>query len=69
MNVSSSPRRTLDAAIKGLSYEQKLTVMRILPVTSLMSKDQLSKYATAVQDDFRRRGVILDFPQDARYAA
>jgi hypothetical protein len=56
-------RETYDSAIKGLSYEQKLKVMRLLPVTSLMTKEQLSKYAEAVQDDFRRRGVVLEFPQ------
>ena len=35
-------REAYDAAIKGLSYEQKLKVMRILPVTSLMNKEQKS---------------------------
>lgn len=58
-------RETYDSAIKGLSYEQKLKVMRLLPVTSLMTKEQLSKYAEAVQDDFRRRGVVLEFPKVA----
>lgn len=58
-------RETYDSAIKGLSYEQKLKVMRLLPVTSLMTKEQLSKYAEAVQDDFLRRGVVLEFPKVA----
>lgn len=62
-------RETYDGAIKGLSYEQKLAVMKILPVTSLMTKAQLSQYAEAVQDDFRKRGVQLEFPQDWRNAA
>ena len=56
-------RETYDKAIKGLSYEQKLIVMRLLPVTSLMTKEQLSKYAEAVQADFRARGVSLEFPE------
>jgi hypothetical protein len=56
-------RNTYDSAIKGLSYEQKLKVMRLLPVTSLMTKEQLSKYAEAVQADFAARGVRLEFPQ------
>lgn len=54
---------TYDGAIKGLSYEQKLKVMRLFPVTSLMTKEQLSKYAEAVQADFARRGVRLEFPE------
>jgi hypothetical protein len=64
-------RETYDSAIKGLSYEQKLKVMRLLPVTSLMTKEQLSKYAEAMREDFARRGVMLEFPadQDARRAA
>lgn len=56
-------RDTYDKAIKGLSYEQKLIVMRLFPVTSLMTKEQLSKYAEAVQTDFAQRGVLLEFPE------
>lgn len=56
-------RETYDSAIKGLSYEQKLKVMRLLPVTSLMTKAQLSKYADAVQEDFKERDVKLEFPK------
>ena len=57
-------REAYDQAIKGLSYEQKLQVMKILPVTSRMNKEQLSKYAEAVQTDFARRGVMLEFPAE-----
>lgn len=64
-------REVYDASIKGLTYEQKLLVMRFLPVTSRMTKEQLSKYAEAVQMDFAQRGVHLEFPNpnDARRAA
>jgi hypothetical protein len=55
-------RETYDSAIKGLSYEKKLIVMRCWPVTSIMTKPQLSKYAEAVQADFVVRGVRLEFP-------
>lgn len=58
-------RETYDAVIKPLSYEKKLIAMRQWPVTSLMSKEQLSKYAGMVQADFSQRGVILEFPQEA----
>lgn len=51
-----------DSIIKGRSYEEKLLVMKYLPVTSLMSRKQLSTYAEAVQADFRARGVFLVFP-------
>lgn len=53
-------REAYDTAIKGLTYEQKLQAMRILPVTSLMTKDQLTRYADSVRDDFARRGVMLE---------
>lgn len=55
-------RTAYDATIKGMTYEQKLLVMRMLPVTSLMTKPQLSKYLEAMQADFERRGVRLEFP-------
>lgn len=58
-------REAYDAAIKGLSYEQKLLVMRLLPVTSLMTKDQLSRYLETVQADYGSRGVLLQFPEAA----
>jgi hypothetical protein len=58
-------REAYDGTIKGMTYEQKLEVMKILPVTSLMTKPQLSKYLEVVQADFLRRGVRLEFPADA----
>lgn len=58
-------RATYDKAIRPLSYEQKVAVMKILPVTSLMTKAQLSKYLEAVQRDFQGRGVWLQFPEAA----
>lgn len=56
-------RETYDAVIRPLTYEQKLIAMRCWPVTSIMTKDQLSRYAEAVQADFRARGVLLEFPE------
>lgn len=58
-------RDAYDSGVKGLSYEQKLKVMRFFQVTSLMTKEQLSKYAEAVHADFARRGVRLEFPEAA----
>ena len=48
-----------------LTYDQKLDAMKFLPVTSLMTKPQLSKYLEAVRDDFIKRGVRLEFPEEA----
>ena len=57
-------RELYDRAIKDtLSYEQKLSAMKVLPVTSRMTKEQLSKYLEAMQAHFLKRGVILEFPQ------
>ncbi len=58
-------RETYDTVIKPLSYENKLIAMRHWPVTSMMSKEQLSKYAEAVRDDFYKRGVLLEFATEA----
>ena len=58
-------REAYDAVIKRLTYEQKLIAMRHWPVTSIMTKQQLSKYLEAMQEDFARRGVRLEFPEVA----
>jgi hypothetical protein len=58
-------RNFYDSSIKGMAYEMKLAAMKYLPVTSLMTKPQLSKYLEAVRDDFARRGVRLEFPEAA----
>lgn len=63
MRADDEFRSTYDAVIKPLAYEQKLVAMRCWPVTSLMTKEQLSKYAQAVQADFMARGVRLEFPE------
>lgn len=55
-------RAFYDGAIKGLSYEQKLEAMKFIPVTSDMTKVQLSKYLEAMQKHFAERGVFLEFP-------
>lgn len=53
-------REAYDAAIKPLPYERKLSIMRYWPVTSLMDKDQVSRYIAALQADFEPRGVRLE---------
>ena len=62
-------RGMYDLAIKNhLSYEQKLVAMRYLPVTSNMSKPQLSRYLEHIQMSYAQQGVIVDFPKEATAA-
>lgn len=56
-------RADYDAVVKPLSYEKKLVAMKHWPVTSLMSTEQLTKYADAVQADFFDKGVRLEVRQ------
>lgn len=55
-------REAYDAVIKPLAYELKLIAMDHWPVTSLMDTTQLSLYLEAIQQDYMRQGVMLDFP-------
>lgn len=55
-------REAYDTVIKSLSYEKKLLAMKMLPVTSEMTKAQISKYAEAMQAHFLGLGVRLEFP-------
>ena len=56
-------RAFYDSALKlSLNYEQKLAAMKYLPVTSLMTKAQLSKYLESMQQHFIGQSVMLEFP-------
>ena len=52
-----------DTAIRSLSYEQKTAAMDFVPVTSIMTKLQLSAYLETMQSRFLERGVMLKFPE------
>jgi len=43
-------REVYDKSLKPLSYEQKIAVMKYMPVTSLMNTKQLSAYLEAMKD-------------------
>lgn len=58
-------REFYDNTIMKLGYEQKLGAMKYMPVTSLMTKPQLSAYLVEMQLDFAKRGVRLEFPDEA----
>lgn len=51
-----------DTVLKPLSYDKKLLAMNFLPVTSLMTKSQLSQYLDAMQAAYADR-VLLTFPE------
>lgn len=54
-----------DSAVKPtFSYEQKLEMMKFIPVTSMMAKPVMSKYLEAMQEHFAKRGVLLEFPKE-----
>jgi len=55
-------REAYDGVLKGLTYEQKLVAMRAWPVTSLMTKAQLSQYLEKMQEAYAGR-VALTFPE------
>lgn len=57
-------RQKYDGLVRErFSYEEKLELMDWLPVTSLMTKDQLSRYLEAMQRAYAKRGVVLTFPE------
>lgn len=57
-------RQKYDGLVRErFSYEEKLELMDWLPVTSLMTKDQLSRYLEAMQAAYAKRGVQLTFPE------
>lgn len=55
-----------DAAIKPLSYEQKLKAMRIVGVTSEMTVRQMTQYLDIVQRECAERGIVLTDPETRR---
>ena len=57
-------RDMYDRIIRPMQYEDKLELMDILPVTSRMTTTQLSIYLDNVKEDFRKRGVILEYPEE-----
>ena len=56
-------RNLYDKAIKGgLTYEEKLAAMDILPVTSLMTKAQGTEYIETVIREYSQQGVCIIHP-------
>ena len=56
-------REFYDSALKRLDYERKIAAMEYVPVTSIMSKSQLSRYIADMARSFAvERGVHLELP-------
>ena len=62
-------RATYDRLLRPMAYADKLELMKVLPVTSLMTKPQLSQYLEAMQAHWAKRDVWLQFPDQAAPAA
>ena len=59
-------REMYDAIIKGRTIEEKLQIMKYLPITSLMNTGQLSQYLDDMKSAYEKRGVMLEFPQEQK---
>lgn len=57
-----------NSILRNLTYEQKLKAMRFIPVTSNMTKPQLSRYLEHIQQSYAQQGVIVEFPQEDKAA-
>jgi len=57
-----------NSILRNLSYEQKLKAMRFIPVTSNMTKPQLSRYLEHIQQSYAQQGVIVSFPEQQEAA-
>lgn len=61
-------REKYDRIIRPLAYEQKVDLMALMPITSLMNTDQQSRYLECMKEGYRGR-VQLEFPEYWRVAA
>lgn len=58
-------RELYDRVIKNrMSYEEKLEIMQWLPVTSIMTVQQLNQYLEAMRAYWLDQNVILQFPPE-----
>ena len=53
-------RRVWEAKFAGDTYEQKLFMMRYLPVTSLLSKSQGMIFTETLQREYAKQQIILE---------
>jgi hypothetical protein len=65
----ASFREVYDEALKGQPYPVKLKAMRFLPITSIMSVKQMTKFLDTVQRECAQQGIRLTDPDPMRKAA
>lgn len=63
---NESFRQDYDEAIKHLSYERKLILMKYFPVTREMTVPQMRAFMDAIQRQGAEQGVTLTDPEAAR---
>jgi len=51
-------------ALRHLTHEQRLEAINFIPISSIMTVDQLSQFLNAIQKGFEGR-VALEFPPEA----
>lgn len=57
----SSFKKLYDTKItNGFTYEEKIELMKIIPVTSQLNKDNGQKYQTSIQKYYAEQGLILE---------
>lgn len=60
-------RAFYDRALKhSFTHKEKLDLMKFVPVTSLMTQDQMKQFATAMQEHYAKRGVVLSYQSKDR---
>jgi hypothetical protein len=57
-------REFYDKSLKPLDYEFKLDSMKFVPVTSLFSKDQGSRYIDEIIREYSQQGLCLVHPSE-----
>lgn len=63
-------REMYDRLIRGrYTYEEKLEVMEFMPVTSLMTTDQMNRYRDAMREEYAKRGIVLEYKKELEKAA
>lgn len=58
-------REVFGNVLRNMSYEQAIKAMTYIPVTSIMTVPQMRQYMKDMQDDYGRRGIILESKEKA----
>jgi hypothetical protein len=61
-------REVYDEALKGQPYPVKLKAMRFLPITSIMSVKQMTRFLDTVQRECAEQGIRLTNPDERKAA-